>query len=170
MLSSTSNRSKSWEEESQEVFLVDLAHLISWHLLHQQQACGDGVGRHVLPAINTDVNTPKTVYCREEDKHRLSSHTRAQGHTRHWSMCTQRCMYARAHMCNNNNKKKEKERQKKEKKTIAKQRLALWQSSGDKEKKCPSYTLQLSSLISTIRLPDTDNSLRTKQYNHCEMK
>lgn len=52
---------RSWEEVTQEVFLVDLAHLIPWHLLHQLQACGDGVGRHVLPAINTDVNTLKTV-------------------------------------------------------------------------------------------------------------
>lgn len=61
---------RSWEEVSQEVLLVDLAHLIPRHLLHQHQACGDGVGRHVLPAINTGVNTLKTVYCREEDKHR----------------------------------------------------------------------------------------------------
>lgn len=58
----------SWEEVTQEVFLVDLAHLVPWHLLHQLQACGDGVGCHVLPAINTDVNTLKTVYCREEGK------------------------------------------------------------------------------------------------------
>lgn len=49
----------SWEEVSQEVLLVDLAHLVSGHLLHQQQACGDGVGRHVLPAINTAVNTQR---------------------------------------------------------------------------------------------------------------
>ncbi len=70
-------------EVSQEVLLVDLPHLISWHLLHQHEACGDGVRRHVLPAINTDVNTPKTVYCREEDKHRLNSDSLAQGHTQH---------------------------------------------------------------------------------------
>lgn len=55
---------------SQEVLLVDLAHLIPRYLLHQHQACGDGVGRHVLPAktapTNTDVKTLKTVYCRKE--------------------------------------------------------------------------------------------------------
>lgn len=54
--------------------------------------------------------------------------------------------------------------------TTAKQSLALWQGIPDKERKCPSYILELSFLISTICLPDTDNSLFTKQYNHCEME
>lgn len=98
---------QSWEEVLQEVLLVDLAHLIPWHFLHQHQACGDGVGRHLLPAINPDVNALKTVYCREEDKHRLNSDWHAQGHTHtHWSMCTHGWEYARAHICNNKKENK----------------------------------------------------------------
>lgn len=72
---------RSWEIVSQQGFLVDLAHLILWHLLHKHQACGDGVGRHVFPAINSNVNTLMIVYCRKE----MRTHTRninAQGHTR----------------------------------------------------------------------------------------
>lgn len=58
---------QSWEEVSQEVLLVDLAHLIPRHLVHQLQACRDRIGRHVLPARNADVSKLMTVYCREED-------------------------------------------------------------------------------------------------------
>lgn len=91
---------QSWEEVSQEVLLVDLTHLIPWHLLHQHQACGDGVGHHVLPAINTDVNTVKTVYCRKEDKHRQA----CTKNTQPWSMCTYGWEYAHAHIFNNGKK------------------------------------------------------------------
>lgn len=107
----------SWEEVTQEIFLVDLAHLIPWHLLHQLQACGDGVGCHVLPAINTDVYKVKTVYCREEDKHRLNSDRHAQEHitlinvhTRGMGQCTS------THKCN---KKKIKQKRKNNCKTKA---------------------------------------------------
>lgn len=51
----------SWEETLQQVHLVDLAHRIPWHFLHQQQVCRNAVRYHVLPVTNTAVNTVELV-------------------------------------------------------------------------------------------------------------
>lgn len=77
-------------------------------------------------------------------------------------MCTHGRQYTCAHICKNRIGKQKQ-------RTIAKQRLAPWQSSRDKER------IVLHTLCSL--LPNITNSpsrhrhsLRTKQYNHCEMK
>lgn len=84
---------------SQEVLLVDLAHLIPWHLLHQHQACGDGVGRHVFPAINTGVNKLMTVYFRNTQTKLIQAYTGTHITPTRWE-------HAHAHICNNKKENK----------------------------------------------------------------
>lgn len=118
---------QSGEEVSQELLLVDLAHLIPWHLVHQHQACGDGVGRHVFPATDAGVNTLTMAVLLQ--KHTQTQLIRACTGTR--STLTDAHMYA---LTCATTKRKHQNKNKPTTTTTAKQRRALWQSSRDKER------------------------------------